>query len=104
MCVVLGVKTVICNSSRGHSVYAQFLLYAAQVQARVVPTAPANAPPATSTTPTGTCSAGYVPAVIGGVSKCLRRGEYCAIGEAQQYSQYGYQCVDVNGTYRLEPA
>jgi hypothetical protein len=49
------------------------------------------------------CSAGYVHGVIGGVQKCLRRGEYCAHGYANQYHRYGYNCVIVSGAYHLEP-
>lgn len=49
------------------------------------------------------CSAGYVRGVIGGVQKCLRRGEYCAHAYASQYHRYGYNCVIVSGAYHLEP-
>jgi hypothetical protein len=49
------------------------------------------------------CSAGYTHAIIGGAQKCLRRGEYCAVGERKQYPRYGFVCEDVSGTYRLEP-
>jgi hypothetical protein len=51
-----------------------------------------------------TCSASYVRAVIGGAQKCLRSGEYCAIGAKRQYPRYGFVCEDVRGTYRLERA
>jgi hypothetical protein len=49
------------------------------------------------------CAAGYMHAVIGGASKCLRRGEYCAASEKRRYLGYGYECEDVDATYRLEP-
>ncbi len=49
------------------------------------------------------CSAGYVHAVIGGAQKCLRRGEFCAHGYANQYHRYGFNCVIVSGDYHLEP-
>ncbi|MGD0196351.1 MAG: hypothetical protein ABSC56_00395 [Solirubrobacteraceae bacterium] len=51
-----------------------------------------------------TCSASYVHAVIGGVQKCLGRGEYCSIAHKRQYPKYGFTCTDVNGSYRLEPS
>ncbi|HEX3803592.1 MAG TPA: hypothetical protein VHV75_12215 [Solirubrobacteraceae bacterium] len=50
-----------------------------------------------------TCSKSYVSATIGGVHKCLRRGEYCAHRYATQYKRYGYQCVIKSGAYHLEP-
>jgi hypothetical protein len=49
-----------------------------------------------------TCSGGYTHAVIGGAQKCLRAGEYCARAERRQYTRYGFSCVIVDGTYRLE--
>jgi hypothetical protein len=49
------------------------------------------------------CSAGYVHGTIGGVQKCLRRGEYCAHAYASQYHHYGFNCVIVSGEYHLEP-
>jgi hypothetical protein len=50
-----------------------------------------------------TCSASYVHAVIGGEQKCLRRGEFCAHGEARQYRRYGFSCtkIDNRGNYHL---
>ena len=45
----------------------------------------------------------YVRARIAGQVKCLGRGEYCAVSERSQYPKYGFRCVDVDGTYRLEP-
>jgi hypothetical protein len=50
-----------------------------------------------------TCSAGYVHGTIGGVQKCLRRGEYCAYRYATQYHRYGFNCVVLSGGYHLEP-
>jgi hypothetical protein len=49
------------------------------------------------------CSAGYIKGTIGGVTKCLRRGEYCAHSFANQYHRYGFNCVIVSGAYHLEP-
>jgi hypothetical protein len=49
------------------------------------------------------CSASYVKGTIGGVTKCLRRGEYCARSYANQYHRYGFNCVVVSGAYHLEP-
>ncbi len=51
------------------------------------------------------CSSGYRHAVVGGVHKCLRRGQYCAIGSERQYHRYGYHCHrssrDSRGSYHL---
>jgi hypothetical protein len=49
-----------------------------------------------------TCRHGYTHAVIGGSEKCLHAGEYCSHAEARQYPRYHFECVQVNGTYRLE--
>lgn len=35
---------------------------------------------------------GYVKATIGGQTKCLRRGEYCAKAYKTQYRRYGFTC------------
>jgi hypothetical protein len=42
-------------------------------------------------------------AVIGGQSKCIARGQYCARRYQRQYLRYGLSCsrVDVNGRYHL---
>jgi hypothetical protein len=40
-----------------------------------------------------TCSAGYKHAVIGGVEKCLRAGEFCTHAYDGQYRRYGYRCI-----------
>lgn len=39
------------------------------------------------------CSAGFVSAVVGGESKCLRAGEFCAAGKEADYQRYGFTCV-----------
>jgi hypothetical protein len=49
-----------------------------------------------------TCSSGYTHAVIGGAQKCLHAGEHCSHAEARQYPRYHFNCVRVNGVYRLE--
>jgi hypothetical protein len=49
------------------------------------------------------CSSSYVSAKIGGVHKCLRRGEYCAHAYASQYKHYGFNCIWKSGAYHLEP-
>jgi hypothetical protein len=38
------------------------------------------------------CSSSYTHASIGGASKCLRRGEYCAVRYKTTYRHYGYTC------------
>jgi len=37
--------------------------------------------------------AGYVKATIGGQTKCLRRGQYCAKAYKTQYRRYGFTCA-----------
>ena len=41
---------------------------------------------------------------IGGVVKCLRRGEYCARRFERQYERYGFSCdkLDYLGRWHLE--
>jgi hypothetical protein len=39
-----------------------------------------------------TCSHSYTKGVIGGVQKCLRRGEYCAVRYTRTYTRYGFHC------------
>ena len=43
---------------------------------------------------------------IGGVSKCLRAGEYCARRYQNQYRRYGFTCnkLDYLGRWHLERA
>jgi hypothetical protein len=43
--------------------------------------------------PAKTCSAGFKHAVIGGVEKCLRAGEFCTHAYDSQYRRYGYRCI-----------
>jgi hypothetical protein len=38
------------------------------------------------------CSNSYTKATIGGTTKCLRRGEYCAMAYKSQYRHYGFTC------------
>lgn len=38
------------------------------------------------------CSSSYTHASIGGASKCLRRGEYCAVRYTTIYRHYGFTC------------
>jgi hypothetical protein len=43
-------------------------------------------------------------AVIGGKSKCIARGQFCARRYAIQYRRYGLSCtrLDRNGRYHLQ--
>jgi hypothetical protein len=53
------------------------------------------------------CSSSYAHAVIGGVEKCLRSGEFCAHRYDRQYRRYGYRCIRYYanvGRYRLTRA
>jgi hypothetical protein len=38
------------------------------------------------------CSSSYKHALIGGVHKCLRRGEYCAVRYKTTCPRYGFRC------------
>ncbi len=51
-----------------------------------------------------TCSSTYRHAIIGGVHKCLRRGQFCAARYDRRYHRYGFHChrYDASvGRYRL---
>ncbi|MEA2251604.1 MAG: hypothetical protein QOI62_3077 [Solirubrobacteraceae bacterium] len=67
----------------------------------VAPAATPAAPPASIARKT--CSGSFTHGVIGGVQKCLRRGEFCAHGYDRQYRRYGFRCVsrDARGNYHL---
>jgi hypothetical protein len=67
------------------------LLGAAPVVAPAAPAQPAS--------PVITCKQ----ATIGGQSKCIARGQYCARSHASDYRRYGLSCTkrDVNGRYHL---
>ena len=43
-------------------------------------------------------------ATIGGESKCIARGQYCARRYERDYERYGYTCskIDRNGRYHLQ--
>jgi hypothetical protein len=50
-----------------------------------------------------TCPGGYTRATIGGATKCLHAGEFCARRDQSEYLHYGYTCDDyVDGEYHLE--
>jgi hypothetical protein len=80
-----------------------FVLIATCVAAVAAGTAAPTAP-ATPAIAAKTCSAGFTHAVIGGVQKCLRRGEFCAHRYDRQYRRYGFRCIRYYanvGRYRL---
>lgn len=54
--------------------------------------APATAPAQPTATAAKTCSGSYTTARIGGATKCLRSGEFCARRYASQYRRYGFIC------------
>jgi len=49
-------------------------------------------PPAAPVAIAAKSCAGYVKATIGGETKCLRRGQYCAVAYRKQYRRYGFTC------------
>jgi hypothetical protein len=66
--------------------------------------APAVAPAAAPTAIAAkSCSSTYTRAVIGGVHKCLRVGQFCAHRYDRQYHRYGFNCRkrDARGNYHL---
>jgi hypothetical protein len=82
---------------------AGLLAAAALLAAAPVAQAPAGAhAPAVAAK---TCSSGFKHAVILGVQKCLRKGEYCKHTKAanHDYAKYGYHCGkrDASGRYHL---
>ncbi|MFL5917247.1 MAG: hypothetical protein ACJ74X_00860 [Gaiellaceae bacterium] len=66
-----------------------------------------SAAAAPATTPAAiakTCSSSYTHAVVGGVHKCLRAGEFCTRAFDSQYRRYGYRCIRFDANverYRL---
>ena len=54
---------------------------------------------ASHTAPIVTCKT----ATIGGQSKCIARGQYCARAHARDYRRYGLSCTnrDARGRYHL---
>jgi hypothetical protein len=71
------------------------------------PAASAPAQPAPHAVAAKTCSSGYKHAVIGGVHKCLRAGQFCTRRYDSQYRRYGYRCIKYYanvGRYRLTRA
>jgi hypothetical protein len=71
----------------------RFLVGIATLVAAVAAGTAAPIAPASPAVVAKTCSAGYTHAVIGGVQKCLRRGEFCAHRYDRQYRRYGYRCI-----------
>jgi hypothetical protein len=65
--------------------------------------APVSGPVSPATAVAKTCSSSYTHAVIGGVQKCLRRGQYCARARDREYRRYGFHCrtADARGSYHL---
>jgi hypothetical protein len=49
------------------------------------------------------CSSGWTHGVIGGVHKCLRRGQFCARSQERAYHRLGFHCHkrDSRGNYHL---
>jgi hypothetical protein len=72
--------------------------------------AAATATPATQhaqATALKTCSSGWKHAVIGGVHKCVRAGQFCSRRYDSQYRHYGYRCTSYDSNvarYRLTHA
>jgi len=63
--------------------------------------APVVAPAAPAKSPTiATCKQ----ATIGGNSRCIARGQFCARAHARDYRRYGLACTyrDANGRYHLQ--
>lgn len=53
------------------------------------------APPASSAaalTASHSCSGSYTHAVLSYGHRCLRRGQFCAMGEQARYRRYGFRC------------
>ncbi len=59
--------------------------------------------PATAAPAAPLARAACTSATIGGHSKCLARGQFCARRYASQYQRYGLKCTkrDVHGRYHL---
>lgn len=66
----------------------------------VVPATAATATPAHDPIATAAC----MHATIGGQSKCIARGQYCARRYRRDYARYGLHCTkrDANGRWHLQ--
>ncbi|MGX6448129.1 hypothetical protein ACVU7I_08710 [Patulibacter sp. S7RM1-6] len=78
-------------------------LAALAVAGPAVAPVPGGTPVAPAVAQAKSCGSGYTAATIGGRSKCLRAGQYCAHGSDRQYRRYGFRCVsrDRRGSYHL---
>jgi uncharacterized membrane protein len=59
--------------------------------------APATAPAADGPLAHAACQR----ATIGGQSKCIARGQFCAIRFQRDYQRYGFTCAPKSGGYHL---
>lgn len=57
---------------------------------------------ASSAASSGSCSAGYVSAKIGGQPKCLQNGQQCQDANSSDYKKYGFSCTKSGGRYELK--
>jgi hypothetical protein len=61
-----------------------------------------TAPVGSAATPSAQISCKY--AKIGGKTKCIAAGQFCARANQKDYLKYGYSCskIDANGRYHLK--
>jgi predicted outer membrane protein len=65
--------------------------------------APSAAPAALTGSDAPVAHAACKRAIIGGHTKCIARGQFCARSHARDYRRYGLSCTnrDYNGRYHL---
>jgi hypothetical protein len=56
-------------------------------------TVPAGEASASTSVSAHSCSSSYTHAVLSYGHRCLRRGQFCSMGEQSNYRRYGYRCV-----------
>jgi curli biogenesis system outer membrane secretion channel CsgG len=64
---------------------------------------PAAAGASAASSPDPVAQAACLRARIGGQSKCIARGQFCARRNQRDYRRYGFSCsnLDANGRYHL---
>jgi hypothetical protein len=85
---------------REDRVRSRIVVVAVAAALSTVPVAIAAATPSTAPVATVACTK----AKIGGKTKCIARGQFCARAYKRDYERYGLHCTkrDANGRYHLQ--
>jgi hypothetical protein len=78
-------------------------LFIAVLAAAAMASAPASAAPTSTAGGEPVAHIACSNAKIGGKSKCIARGQYCAHAQQRDYKRYGFSCSkrDARGRYHL---